>query len=241
MSYRPFPHVYLFILMTLAAPVSVLAEEAGSDWSNNVELGAVKTNGNTQTLTLNSGAKMVHNGADLRTTITGSANNASNNNATTAEKYAVSLQEDWKITVDDYLFLRLGFESDRFAGFRRRFSETLGYGRDLIKTEDFSWNIELGGGLRQSQFTDRTKKNEAIARSASAISWNISDSAKLTQNFSTEGGKSGWASKSVTGLQHKLNSSLSSKISLKLDHNSKVPAGTKKLDIETAITLVVNF
>ncbi|WP_072660352.1 DUF481 domain-containing protein [Mariprofundus micogutta] len=228
-------------ILSLAAPISAWAEESEDEWNNNVELGAVKTNGNTQTLTLNSAAKLVHNGKVLRSTITGSANNATNNNATTAEKYAASLQEDWKITEADYLFVRLGFESDRFAGFRRRYSETIGYGRDLIKTDHFSWNIELGGGLRQSQFTDRSKKNEAIARSASNMSWDISESAKLTQDLSTEGGKSGWASKSVTGLQHKLNSSLSSKISLKLDHNSKVPAGTKKLDIETAITLVVNF
>ncbi len=71
------------------------------------------------------------------------------------------------------------------------------------------------------------------------IRWDISDSAKLTQELSTEGGKSG--RESVTGLQHKLNASLSNKISLKLNHNSKAPAATKNPDIETAITLVVNF
>lgn len=45
----------------------------------------------------------------------------------------------------------------------------------------------------------------------------------------------------MTGLQQKLNSHLSSKIALQLDHNSKVAAGIKKLDIQTAITLVISF
>jgi len=239
MLYRLFIHASIFAIAL--TPLTASATEAESGWSNNVELGAVKTNGNTQTLTLNSAAKLAHNGKRLRDTIKASANNSSDRNATTAEKYAVSLQEDWKITERDYLFVRYGFESDRFAGFSRRFSETIGYGRDLVKTDQFSWNLELGGGLRQIQFTDQSRKNEAIARAASALSWEISESAKLTQEFSTEGGKSGWASKSVTGLQHTLNSHLSSKIAMKLDHNSKVAAGTKKMDVETAITLVVNF
>jgi len=241
MLYRLFTHTFISLLIVGSAPYIVTATEPDSGWSNNIELGAVKTNGNTQTLTLNSAAKMTHSGTRLRDTITASANNSSDGSATTAEKYAASLQEDWKITERDYLFVRYSFESDRFAGFRHRFSETIGYGRDLVKADQFSWNLELGGGLRQILYTDQSRKNETIGRAATALSWNISESATLTQKFSTEGGKSGWASKSVTGLQHKLNSHLSSKIAMKLDHNSTVPTGTKKLDVETAITLVVNF
>jgi len=245
MLYRLFTHICITVFTIALVPGSASASEAASKsdsgWSNNVELGAVKTNGNTQTLTLNSAATLTHDGPHLRDTIKASANNSSDRNATTAEKYSISLQEDWKITERDYLFVRIGFESDRFAGFKRRFSETAGYGRDLVKTDRFSWNLELGGGLRQILFTDQSRKNEAIARVSSTLGWEINESARLTQEFSTEGGKSGWASKSVTGLQHKLNSHLSSKIAMKLDHNSKVPTGTKKLDVETAITLVVNF
>lgn len=174
--------------MILGASAVASATEADSAWNNNVELGVVKTNGNTQTLTLNSALKTVHDGNRWRETINAGANSSSDRNQTTAEKYAASVQADWKITDRDYLFLRVGFESDRFAGFKRRFSETAGYGRDLIKTDTFNWNVELGGGARQSWLTDRTKKSEAIARSASSIAWTISDSAKLTEELSTEGG-----------------------------------------------------
>ncbi|ATX81057.1 putative salt-induced outer membrane protein [Mariprofundus ferrinatatus] len=230
-----------FLSIMMISPIAAIAEEEASAWKNNVELGAVQTSGNTQTLTVNAKAKSVHDGEIVRSTLTGSANNSTDRNRTTAETYKASLQEDWKFSERGYVFGRLGFESDRFAGFRSRFSETVGYGRDLVKTDALLWKFELGGGLRQTRFTDRTKKSEAIIRSATGLNWKVSDSALFTQEISTEGGKSGWATESITGLQHALNSHLSSKIAVKLEHNSKVPAGIKKLDVETAITLVVNF
>ncbi len=232
--------ISLLPFLLISSPLAYAEEKTGT-WKNNIELGAVLTSGNTKTLNVNAKLKSVNDGESLRDTITGSANNSSDRNQTTAETYKASLQEDWKITERDYLFLRLGFESDRFAGFKRRFSETMGYGRDLIKNDQLQWKVELGGGLRQSHFTDLTKKNEAIMRSATALKWKISDSATFTQDLSTEGGKNGWATESVTALQHALNSHLSSKISFKVEHNSKVPATIRKTDLETAITLVVNF
>ncbi|NWF38450.1 DUF481 domain-containing protein [Mariprofundus sp. NF] len=230
-------------LMTLLllAPFTASCEETAGGWKNNIELGAVKTSGNTRTFIVNAKGKFVHEGIKLRDTIMGSANNSTDNNRTTAETYDASLQEDWKITERDYLFIRYGFQSDRFAGFRRRTSETIGYGRDLIKTDSLHWKAEIGGGLRQTRFINNSKKNEAIMRGATGLNWKVSDSAVFTQDLSTEGGKNGWATESITALQHAINSHLASKISLKVDHNSKVIAPVKSTDIETAITLVVSF
>lgn len=222
-------------------PLSALAEEQPGGWKSNVELGAVQTSGNTQTFIINAKGKFVHEGIKLRDTIIGSANNSTDNNTTTAESYEASWQEDWKISERDYLFVRYGFQSDRFAGFRRRTSETIGYGRDLIKTDTIHWKGEIGGGLRQIQYVDRSKKSEGVLRSATGLNWKVNDSATFTQDVSTEGGKNGWATESITALQHALNSHLSSKIAVKVEHNSKVPALTKKTDVETAVTLVVNF
>ena len=224
--------LYLPLLsLVMITPLAAYAEEEPSNWKNNVELGAVQTSGNTKTLTVNAKLKSVHEGDTLRETVTGSANNSTDSNTTTAESYKASLQEDWKFSERGYLFARGSFESDRFAGYSRRFSETAGYGRDLIKTDDLLWKFELGGGLRQTQYTDRSKKSEPIMRSATGVNWKVNDSATFTQDISTEGGKNGWATESVTALQHALNSHIASKISLKLNHYSKVPAGIKKLDV----------
>ncbi len=231
----------LLMICSLAMPALAADVQPTDEWKNSSEIGALQTSGNTRTLTLNAKTRMSHEGRHLRDTFEASAHAATDRNTTTAEKYTASLQEDWKITDRDYLLLRIGFITDRFSGFRRRTSETIGYGRDLIKSDAFEWNMELGGGLRQSKLTNNTSNNESIVRGSTRAQWQIADSATLIQKLSTEGGKSGWASKSVTALQQKINSHLASKISLTLEHNSKVPTGRKKLDIETAITLVVNY
>jgi len=236
------PAIFAAILFSM--PAAAAEPEAPADisaWKNNIELGAVQTSGNTRTTTLNAKAKSVYDGEEFRTTVTGSANNSSANKVTTAEKYDATIQEDWKISERDYLFIRGSFESDRFAGYKRRTSETVGYGRQLVKTATFDWKGEIGGGLRQSKLTNKTSESDAIARAATNAAWQFSEASKLTQDLSSEGGKKGWTSKSVTALQTALNSHLASKISLTLNHNSKVPTGTKKLDTETAITLVMNF
>jgi len=227
--------------LLLMVPLTASCEENAGGWKSNVELGAVKTSGNTKTFIINAKGKFVHEGIKLRDTITASANNSTDNNTTTAESYDASLQEDWKITERDYLFIRYGFQSDRFAGFKRRTSETVGYGRDLIKTDMLHWKAEIGGGLRQTRFVNNSNKSEAILRGATGLSWKVSDSALFTQDLSTEGGKNGWATESITALQHKLNSHLSSKISVKVEHNSKVIAPVKSTDVESAVTLVLNF
>jgi len=208
------------------------------EWSSNLELGFVQTGGNTQVRSLSSKGKLVNESTSLRTSIEGAALNTTDKNNTTAEKYHTSLQEDWKFTVHDYMFGRIGFNTDRFGGFKRRISETLGYGRVLIKNEELQWNAELGAGARQSTFTTNIRKNEVIGRTSTNMEWQISDSAKFIQQLKTEGGKEGFASHSLTALQNKINGSLSSKISYSADHTSKVPAGTRKMDTEISIALV---
>ena len=236
------PLLTLLLLTPMLAPQAALSsDEKAAGWKSNIELGAVQTSGNTKTFIVNAKGKFVHEGIKLRDTITGSANNSTDNNRTTAESYDASLQEDWKITEADYLFIRYGFQSDRFAGFRRRTSETIGYGRDMIKTATLHWKLELGGGLRQTKFVNNSSKNEAVMRAATGLNWKVSEAAVFTQDVSSEGGKNGWATESITALQHKLNSHLSSKIAVKVEHNSQVTAPVKKTDVETAVTLVVNF
>lgn len=223
------------------APILTCAEEAPASFSNHVELSAVQTSGNTKTLALNAKGKSVHEGDSARETIQGSINNSSDHNKSTAEAYKLSAQQDWKVSERNYVFFRFGFESDRFAGFKRRLSETIGYGRDLIKTDTLNWKLEAGGGFQQINYTDLTKKNGTILRSATNVKWKISDTATFTQDLSTEGGGNGWASESITGLQHALNAHLASKMSFKVAHNTKVNTGVKKTDIESAISLVVSF
>jgi len=231
----------MIISILVFAGTAAAAEESKGFWKSDLELGFVQTGGNTQTRTLNSKGKLVGDGESLRSTIEGSAINTTDKKTKTAERYSASIQEDWKFSERGYLFGRLAFDTDRFGGFKRRLSETVGYGRDIIKRDDLTWKMELGIGARQTTLIPAARKNELIGRSATAIMWKISESAIITQDLNTEGGREGFVSKSATALQNKLNGYLSSKIAFSAQHTSTVPVGTKKVNTETAITLVWSY
>ncbi len=231
----------LMVVLVLAFAGSAVATEEKRFWKSDLELGFVQTGGNTQTRTLNAKGKLVGDGDILRTTIEGSALSTTDRKTTTAEKYNASIQEDWKMTAYDYLFGRLGFDTDRFGGFKRRLSETIGYGRELIKSETLDWKIELGAGARQTTLIPAENRNEIIGRASTGVRWKINDAATFTQTLSSEGGKEGFVSKSVTALQQKLNSRLASKISFLAQHTSKVPVGTKNTNTEIGLTLVWSY
>ncbi|MDX8402295.1 MAG: DUF481 domain-containing protein [Mariprofundaceae bacterium] len=237
-------HILITIKLALALCLFAPDARAAQDealWNTGLELGAVQTSGNTRTTTLNASLKASRERAPWRTTLSGNAVSNSAGQRTTAEKYDAALQQDWRFSERGFLFGRLGFESDRFAGYRQRTSETVGYGRQLVKHDTIDWRADLGGGLRQTRPTVGARQHEVVARASSQIAWQFSAASKLTEDLHTEGGAKGWTTKSVTALQSALNAHLSSKISLTLTHNSSVPAGAKKLDTESAITLVVNF
>lgn len=233
-------HLILATLLITTASPAIAGEEATASgpWHSEAELGFVQTGGNTQTQTLNTRGEVIRDVEAWRTTLKASALASNDKQTTTAERYTASLQQDYKLTEKDYIFGLFAFESDRFDGFKRRLSETAGYGRILFNSDEVNWKFEIGGGSRQTAYIDRTTKREIIGRSLTAIEWKINDASTLTQELKSEGGDNGFVSNSTTTLQHKLNSRLSTKISYGLQYTSKVPVGTRKTNTEMAVTLV---
>jgi len=236
------PHRLVTPLLATLLWLPILSAAAQAEgWKSDLELGFVRTDGNSRTQSLNTKGKTVHESDDWRFTGTGSAINTNDRGKTTAEKYAVSGKEDYKFSEATYLFGLIGYEKERFSGYLYRLSESVGLGHKLIDEEALKLELEAGGGARQSLQDSRKREREAIVRGAANLRWIISDSAEFSENLSAEGGKSGTVSKSVTALKNRISGNLSSQIGFTVKHNSKVPVGSKKSDAETAITLVFGF
>jgi len=220
----------------------MLASAANADgWSGNAELGFVQTTGNTDTSSLNLKVKGISDGEIWRTTVEGGALNSKDTGKTTSEKYHIAVQEDWKGLSAGYLFVRLAYEQDKFGGYNRRTSETLGYGFDILKSDEKQWNAEVGAGARQSEDTAGVQTNDTVLRASTVFNWNISKTAKFTQELKTEGGKEGYITKSLTALTNQVANNLSSKISYEVQNNSKAPAGTKATDTTLSAALVYAY
>ena len=213
-----------------------------STWKGDAELGVLNTNGNTKTQNITFKTKIVNDRDRWRHTVKGEALNSSEQGSTTAERYFISGKSDFKLTDRSYTFGLLTYENDRFSGYDQRTTETLGYGRNVIKRDTLSLDLEAGLGARQSKLSATGEnQNEGLIHLAGSLGWKISDTSTFSEDLSSDIGKKSTVTKSVTALKTQIAGNLASKLSFTAKHSSQVPAGVTKLDTETAITLVYGF
>ncbi len=214
---------------------------AAQDWAGNAELGFVQTGGNTDTSSLNLKGKAINDGDDWRSTVEAAALQSKDTGAVTAEKYNLSVQGDWKSLSVGYMFVRFGYEQDKFGGYNSRTSETVGYGFDILKSDDKQWNAEVGAGARQTEAVTGAKVSDTVVRASTVFNWKISEIATFSQELKTEGGQEGYITNSVTALTNQVSGNLSSKISYAVQNNSKAPTGTKASDTILSASLVFSY
>lgn len=235
---------YLLLNLIPVLCVTTLAQAVefrGSEWTGAGEFGYLATSGNTDTQSLSAKLGLTNERARWRHTLGLEATNNADNDVTTAERYAANWQSDYKLSEIDYLFGRLSYETDKFSGYDYRTSETLGYGRRVLKTDNMTLDLEAGAGARQSKLETGGNENEAILRLAGKYAWQISPTSKFTQELSSDIGADATISKSVTALQTDIVGNLAMKLSYTVEHTSAVPVGVEKTDTETMASLVYKF
>ena len=213
-----------------------------STWKGDAELGVLNTNGNTKTQNITFKAKIVNDRDHWRHTLNGEALNSSEKGSTTAERYFISGKSDFKLTDRSYTFGLLTYENDRFSGYDQRTTETLGYGRNVIKRDTLTLDLEAGLGARQSKLSATGEnQNEGLIHLAGSLGWKLSDTSTFSEDLSSDIGEKSTVTKSVTALKTQIAGNLASKLSFTAKHSSQVPAGVSKMDTETAVTLVYGF
>ncbi|RMD79738.1 MAG: DUF481 domain-containing protein, partial [Gammaproteobacteria bacterium] len=227
--------------LALAGWLGAAGAWAAPSWEGEVELGLVSTGGNTQTQTLNLKAKARRDGDLWSQAGRLEALNASQDGATSAERYGLQLQLRRGLG-GGYLFGLVDALADRFAGLTELYSETVGAGRPLYRGERLKAEGELGLGARQTRRQGEGRlRQEGVLRGALKAGYALSATASLGEDLAVEGGKEATVLRSLTSLTARLLGALSMRLSLGVTHISQVPAGSKRTDHETAVTLVYGF
>ena len=232
----------VMIVAALLAPLSLMAqEEAESPWTGKATLGYLATSGNTENSTLNTGVEVGFATGQWQHIATAAAINASENEVTTAEAYELGWKTERNLSDVSFLFGRLDWRKDNFGGFDTQFSQTIGYGYRLIKTDQHLLNLEAGVGARQSETQAGLTKNETIFRGGAYYKWLFSETAEFRQDLTAESGGENTYIESVTAVSAKLLGDLALVASYTIKHNTDVPALTDKTDTYTALSLEYLF
>lgn len=233
------------LVLAVAAGLSLLALPALAQPANTVsrelEFGAIVTTGNSDDQNIKFKGTIDWNRGDWVYGISSDGFRSSKNSELNAQRlYHVGSAG---YTINDYSVVnaRVSYEDDRFSGFDSQSDLSVNYGRDLLRSSStMTLEVNAGLGVRRSVQAGLTS-NEAIGRFEGNYLWNISNTASFTQDVSTGFGSDSSIIRSESGIQSQIMDNLSLRFSIKLKHQTQVPVGREKTDMETAATLVLSF
>ncbi len=241
----------LMLINLLATTSNVLAtnsnEKEKSPWTSSIELGFIRTTGNTETQTTAAKADVVYEVDKWRHTGHAEAYGSEAKNQTTgetetsAERYDMSGKTDYKFTERDYVYGIVKLRKDRFSGFEYDHTVSLGYGRKVIKQENMELDLEIGPGEKFFKVDGGSNETEATLRLAANYWWQITENSKFTQALVSDIGETFTTTESITGIQANINKALALKFTYTIRNKSEVPDDKEKTDTEAAMTLVYTF
>ncbi len=229
-------------VLALALGVSGLAQaQEEKDYEASIALGYVATSGNTDTTTFNTEMLLKYVVERWTHNAKFQGLGSQQNEVTQAERYYLENKSDFALEGDHYLYGKGSYLDDRFSGFNYQATVSVGYGRWLIRNDRLELEGFTGAGYRQNDIILGDSEGEAIFTLGQNLAWNISDSARLTQSFISDIGAELTQSRFEVGLETNIIDRIATKIAFQARNTSKVPAGNKKTDTLTSVSLVYSF
>lgn len=239
----------------LAASGAAFAQEEAEPWQASVELGAISTTGNTETLSVQSRADLAHEIGNWQNEYVASVlfkedeviqQDGTENTEKTAERYFISAKSAYQLQEDtSSLFIFGSHTRDEFGAFLNYSTASLGYGRRWLDTPNAYLDAEIGPGYYRGERVLEDEMTEvekgAMVRGAVEFQWTISDNATFSQEVSVESGSDNTRTISDTALTTKINDSLQMKVGYSIVHNSEVAADKEPTDTTTSINLVYSL
>ncbi|MFT6077956.1 MAG: putative salt-induced outer membrane protein [Myxococcota bacterium] len=206
-----------------------------------IEAGLSLAKGNNEQENVNVDFKTTYDAIKWKTTFQASAVNRKENDTRTAEEYRTSLNSRYKLDSKGYFFGEAEYVSDRFSGYKFRFSETVGYGHVFVKNNIINFEVEASVGGRHSKLSNDVRENSAIQKNTGRFNYKLTENIIFLQKASISFGRDATISSSETSVKTKLSKSLYLNFGINFEHISEVPAGTKKTDTLTKLNLGYTF
>jgi putative salt-induced outer membrane protein len=210
-------------------------------WSGQGEAGFGVTTGNTSQRTALIGLKLAKDGLRARHKFAAALDYQETDGLRTRERYAVSYGLNYLLGEGLYLSSSLGWERDEFAGFARRFTESLGVGVRLIDRTGMTLDIDGGPALRQTRFTNDQSDNEFGARGSLTYRWTIRDGFTFSEDASVVTSDGNTTLISATALTAKLTSFISTRMSFNVQSETQPLPGRQATDTVTRASIVYSF
>ena len=210
-------------------------------WTGEGQAGALITTGNTDGRSTTAGLKFEKETLKWRNLFQATADHTRQNGVTSQNRDFASYEGNYKFDERAYALALGSWERDPFAGFNRRFSESVGAGYTVVKSPETTWSVEAGPSYRQTHYVTGESENQVGLRLATNYAWKISPDVEFSENAVYYAQAGNGTLTSTTALTAKIRGAFSVRASFLYNHEQHPPLGLDKTDTTTRVTLVYSF
>lgn len=239
------------LLATALISIPAFAEEAPEAdapeplWTGNGALSYVSTTGNTDTTSFGLDFSFIRRPTPWGLEVYGLFNQADDSGEKTAERYLAGIRGIRELNDRWSLFAGLSGEKDEFAGFDLR--TLLEAGATYKAIDNPKIFLSFDGGLTYTD-EDRIEPEPDIsfmgALAAVHFAWNISETAKLTEDltyYPNFDDSADWRMESITALEASLTNLFGLRLSYEYRFRNEPIGDNDDTDTTTKASLVVKF
>jgi putative salt-induced outer membrane protein len=222
--------------------IALVPAAASADWSGKGSFGGVLSRGNTETETINLNIDVANEldrwthkaGASMLRTV--------NDDVTSADRWELRGETNYKLTDRSYLFGTLRYEDDAFTDFEYQATLAGGYGYRFIATETTELEGQIGLGVRQTELRlTGDKEEDAIVRGAINYEHKLTDTTLFYDRFLVESGSENTFLQNALGIEVKIAERFALGLDYSVRHNTDVLPGTEETDQVFTANLVCGF
>jgi putative salt-induced outer membrane protein len=220
-------------------------------WGGEGQIGAFQSSGNTDAVGVTAQLRLKREGLDWEHNLRSSVDYRRSNGRTDREQFSAAYEPRYKVSDDLFTYALAQYERDRLQGFTARYAVSGGLGLRLVDTATMDLAVKAGPAWRRTELASGIAERSIAGLIGLDFDWTISDRIKLTQDANAVAEAGGTAAafiggdstsiNLVTGLEGRISSELSARLSYTLDYNSGPPAGAVATDTLTRFTLVYDF
>jgi len=210
-----------------------------ADWTAKGELGASFATGNSENESANA-ALEVKNTLEKWTHTMGFAGNyGSDSSTTTAQRWEVRGQSDYKFTERAYWFGAGRYEDDRFSAYDFQATAATGLGYKFIDTERTKFWVQGGPGYRFAEVRATGESEDGlIFRGDVGFEHQLTATTKVVDRLLVEAGSDNTYVQNDLGLEVTITGALGLRVGYQVRHNTDVDPGIEKTDTLTTVGLL---
>lgn len=209
-----------------------------AQWSGKGEVGASLASGNTDTETANAAVEVKY-ARDKWDHVLGFAGNyGADSGATTAQRWELRGQSNYRFTDRAFWFGAGRYEDDRFSTYDFQSSLATGLGYKLIDNDRTKLWVQGGPGYRYAEFrTTGESEDGVILRGDLGFEHQLTDTTRIVDRFLVESGSDNTYIQNDLGLEVTIKGALALRVGYQVRHNTDVTPGLEKTDTLTTLGL----